>query len=103
MKAKAKSKTPRPQGVEPHGLGPARWWRRPAGRSGTALVVFGIVAAGFWMIFDPFDYICRDPVRYYRLHSDDFAYIAGSRDLSRTLENLYVPHNTHIVPAWRIV
>ena len=39
----------------------------------------------------------------YRLHSDDFAYIGSSRTWPRTLENLLVPHNTHICPSWRIL
>lgn len=40
---------------------------------------------------------------YYRLHSDDFAYLAASRTLGRALDHFYTPHNTHIVPAWRIL
>ena len=39
----------------------------------------------------------------YRLHSDDFAYVAASRDLPSAIANLFVPHNTHIVPAWRLL
>lgn len=39
----------------------------------------------------------------YRLHSDDFAYIGSSRNWSRTVENLFVPHNTHICPSWRVL
>lgn len=38
-----------------------------------------------------------------RLHSDDFAYIGSSRNLSRTIDNLFVPHNTHICPSWRVL
>ena len=38
-----------------------------------------------------------------RLHSDDFAYIGSSRNLGRTIDNLFVPHNTHICPSWRIL
>ena len=48
-------------------------------------------------------HIARDPSAIYRLYSDDFAYVAASRTLPRTLANLFVPHNTHIVPAWRIL
>ena len=39
----------------------------------------------------------------YRLHSDDFAYIGSSRTWPRTVENLLVPHNTHICPSWRLL
>jgi|GEM_PF-910354 len=39
----------------------------------------------------------------YRLHSDDFAYIGSSRNWERTIDNLFVPHNTHICPSWRIL
>ena len=48
-------------------------------------------------------HIARDPLAIYRLYSDDFAYVAASRTLGRTLSNLFVPHNTHIVPAWRVL
>jgi hypothetical protein len=37
------------------------------------------------------------------LFSDDVAYVAGSRTWERTAANLFVPHNTHIVPAWRLL
>lgn len=39
----------------------------------------------------------------YRLHSDDFAYIGSSRNWDRTVDNLFVPHNTHICPSWRVL
>lgn len=42
-------------------------------------------------------------LRNYRLHSDDFPYLAASRTLDRTFDHLLVPHNTHIVPAWRLL
>ena len=51
----------------------------------------------------PGPYRPRDPSAIYRLYSDDFAYVAASRTFPRTLANLFVPHNTHIVPAWRVV
>ena len=44
-----------------------------------------------------------EPLATYRLHSDDFAYIGASRTLTRTIANLFVPHNTHIVPSWRLL
>src|SRR5262249_33013633 len=45
----------------------------------------------------------REPLGFYRLFSDDVAYVAGSRTWERTASNLFVPHNTHIVPAWRLL
>ena len=45
----------------------------------------------------------RDPSAIYRLYGDDFAYVAASRTLPRTLANLFVPHNAHIVPAWCVL
>lgn len=45
----------------------------------------------------------RDTLRTNRLHSDDFAYLAASRSLDRMAENLFQPHNTHVVPAWRVL
>lgn len=44
-----------------------------------------------------------DPLTNYRLQTDDFAYAAASRTDARTTANLLAPHNTHIVPAWRVV
>ncbi len=29
--------------------------------------------------------------------------VAGSRTWQRTVSNLFVPHNAHVVPAWRIL
>jgi hypothetical protein len=48
-------------------------------------------------------WLFRESLLTYRLHSDDFAYLGASRTLPRALSNLFVPHNTHIVPAWRIL
>ncbi len=45
----------------------------------------------------------RDAIGIYRLWSDDVAYVAGSRTWERTVSNLFVPHNAHVVPAWRIL
>src|SRR5439155_13655057 len=69
-----------------------------------------LAAAPAVLFFDPASYrpnthghIPREPLAFYRLFSDDVAYIAGSRTWERTASNLFVPHNTHIVPAWRLV
>jgi hypothetical protein len=55
-----------------------------------------LIAYTAWTLFEI-------PLRYYRLHSDDFKYFADARTLERAFANLYTPHNTHIVPAWRIL
>lgn len=39
----------------------------------------------------------------YRLHSDDYLYIGNSRNFSRTIDQLFMPHNTHICPTWRLI
>ena len=82
--------------------------RRPSGRLSLALLV-GLITTGPWLLFfDPISlpgraHIPRDPAAIYRLYSDDFAYLAASRSLPRTMANLFLPHNTHIVPAWRLL
>ncbi len=84
------------------------WSRRPVGRLGVAILGIVIVSAPWLLFFDPIGlpgraHLARDPISIYRIYSDDFAYIAASRNLERTLSNLFVPHNTHIVPAWRVL
>ncbi|HEV3120796.1 MAG TPA: hypothetical protein VGY53_02785, partial [Isosphaeraceae bacterium] len=69
--------------------------KMPLGRVGTCLVGFAVCLAPAWMF--------ADTLQNYRLHSDDFAYLAGSRTLNRALAALFQPHNTHIVPAWRLL
>src|SRR5665213_1552233 len=76
---------------------------RPIGRVGWS-ILFGIILTGpAWLFFAPADPITREPLHTYRLHRDDFDYLARSRTFARTMANLFVPHNTHIVPAWRLV
>jgi hypothetical protein len=70
-------------------------WHRPIGRAATAVVVAVLVLAPAWLF--------ADPLGTYRLHSDDFEYLAASRSLGKALGNLYRAHNTHIVPAWRLL
>ncbi len=84
--------------------------RRPVGRMTLVLLFAGIVTAPAVLFFDPATYapnrrghIARDPRDFYTLYSDDVAYVAASRTWDRTVANLLVPHNTHIVPAWRLV
>jgi hypothetical protein len=83
---------------------------RPVGRVGLALLGLWIVTAPAVLFFDPATFapnrqghIDRDPRDFYQLLSDDVAYAAASRTWDRTVANLLVPHNTHIVPAWRLV
>jgi hypothetical protein len=61
----------------------------------TAIAVLAVCAAPAWLFLDP--------LTHYRLQTDDFAYVGASRTWARTVGNLLVPHNTHVVPAWRIV
>ncbi len=82
---------------------------KPASRTGLILVLLWIVTAPAILFYDPATYaprrrghIERSPREYYMLFSDDVAYIAASRTWDRTLANLMVPHNTHIIPAWRL-
>ena len=84
--------------------------RRPVGRVTLILLFAGIVTAPAILFFDPATYapnrrghIARDPREFYTIYSDDVAYVAASRTWDRTRANLLVPHNTHIVPAWRLV
>jgi hypothetical protein len=67
-----------------------------------------VLSAPAFLFFDPVAFvhvahIPRDPTSIWRLYGDDFAYISASRSLARTATNLFVPHNTHIVPAWRML
>jgi hypothetical protein len=82
--------------------------QRPTSLFGLACLVFLLLVSPWLLFFDPIAWpgqahIARDPSAIYRLYSDDFAYVTASRTLSRTWANLFVPHNTHIVPAWRLV
>ena len=81
---------------------------RRVGRPGSALLLVLILSSPWLLFFDPIAFfrrghIAHDPLAIYRLYSDDFAYVSASRTLGRTIENLFVPHNTHIVPAWRVL
>ncbi len=82
--------------MKPTNGSPAKpWHARPAGRPialGLAAIILVVPAGLFW-----------DSLVNYRLHSDDFAYVAASRNFPRACSNLFVPHNTHIVPAWRLL
>ena len=84
------------------------WSRRPVGRLGVAILGVADRVGSMASLLRPHrppeaSPPCARPVSIYRIYSDDFAYIAASRNLERTLANLFVPHNTHIVPAWRVL
>ena len=44
----------------------------------------------------------REELRTFALIGDDFAYIAESRDWPTTVAHLWEPHNTHVVPVFRL-
>ena len=83
--------------------------RRTVGRFGVIVLTLLIAAAPYILFFDPIDYwpgrrhVAREPLALYLLFSDDVPYISASRNWERTVSNLFEPHNTHIVPAWRIL
>jgi hypothetical protein len=83
--------------------------RRPLGRTGRVLLIAAITTAPAVLFFDPAPlwpgqrHVPREPMEIYTLFSDDVAYVGSSRTWVRTVSNLFVPHNTHIVPAWRIL
>jgi hypothetical protein len=77
--------------------------QRPNGRGSMCALVAAVCLAPAWLFFDPTSYLPRDALAIYRMRSDDFPYCSASRNWTRTVHNLFVPHNTHIVPAWRLV
>jgi hypothetical protein len=72
----------------------APWWEAPAPWWIVALLACAILAGPAWML--------EDELRYFHLFGDDFAYIADSRTLPATWHHLLEPHNTHVVPLFRI-
>jgi hypothetical protein len=79
------------------------WLRQPIGPGATWAVACLVCVAPAWLFFDATSAVARDPLAVYRMISDDFPYVAGSRTLRRAVSNLFVPHNTHIAPAWRML
>jgi hypothetical protein len=83
--------------------------RRKVGGFGVIVLTLFIAGAPYVLFFDPIDYsqgrrhVPREPLALYLLFSDDVPYISASRNWERTVSNLFEPHNTHVVPAWRIV
>jgi hypothetical protein len=83
--------------------------QRPVGRVGLAIMTVVLATAPGVLFFHPADFpprrqhVDRDPLKIYLLYSDDIAYVSASRTFSSTVSNLFVPHNTHVVPAWRLL
>jgi hypothetical protein len=67
---------------------------RPAGGLVVAALAAVILAAPAWLF--------ADDLRYYTLGGDECVYIADSRSWSVTEANLLKPHNTHVVPIFRL-
>ena len=68
---------------------------RPAGRPVAILLAIVALAAPAWLF--------ADALEFRRLRLDDFAFLGASRTLRKAVANLFVPHNAHIVPAWRLL
>ena len=69
------------------------WIDRPA-RGAWSVCIVAILVSSLLAAVDQLRHSC--------LAGDDFAYVADSRDASRLASNLFTPHNTHIVPLFRI-
>jgi hypothetical protein len=71
-----------------------RWLERPAPLLVVAALAGLIIVIPAWMM--------ADELRHFTLLRDDFAYVARSRDLQTTWGHLLEPHNTHVVPIFRL-
>jgi hypothetical protein len=71
------------------------WGRRPLGRGATLALAMAICLAPAWLFFDRLE--------SYFVYGDDWEYVASSRTFARAIENLFRPHNVHVVPVWRLV
>jgi hypothetical protein len=67
---------------------------RPAGRLIGAALLGVLIAAPFWVL--------APELRAFALLGDDFAYIEDARVWSVTWRRLLEPHNTHVVPSFRL-
>ncbi len=83
---------------------------KPLSRSGLCAMILVVATMPAILFFDPASiaplrrgHIPREPRSTYRLYSDDIAYVASSRTWDRAVTNLFVPHNTHVVPVWRMI
>ncbi|MHB1556773.1 MAG: hypothetical protein ACYC61_04740 [Isosphaeraceae bacterium] len=83
--------TPAAGGVQPS---VARRWQRPAPGWGVAVLAAVTCTLPAWIL--------ADELRAFTLRLDDFAYVSRSRDWPTTTRYLLVPHNTHVVPIFRL-
>src|SRR5271157_3326547 len=70
------------------------WLDRRAGSRQVVLLVLALLALPWWLL--------SDQLNYSALSGDEFVYVADARDGPRMLSNLFKPHNTHIVPLFRL-
>ena len=70
------------------------WLDRRAGCREVVLLVLALLALPRWLL--------SDQLNYSALSGDEFVYVADARDGPRLLSNLFKPHNTHIVPLFRL-
>jgi hypothetical protein len=70
------------------------WPDRSAGWALTFVAVALLCAAPAWLFGDQFD--------GFRLKLDDFVYVAEARTREALVENLWKPHNAHVVPLFRL-
>src|SRR5262245_28466597 len=67
---------------------------RPAGRAVTVGLAALLLAAPAWVM--------ADPLPRFTLFGDDFIFIALARETPTLLDTLLEPHNTHVVPLFRL-
>src|SRR5437773_7916692 len=77
------------------------WFRRPVRlRARIALLLLTCVSP-LWMLVEPLDF---EWLKFPELEFgvDDYSYFGSSRTFARTVENLWRPHNSHVVPVFRL-
>lgn len=77
------------------------WLDRPAGRGPTLVLGLLILTAPAWLMAERFGNIA-EPLGNFRLIGDDFAYLNESRTRRALFDHLWTPHNSHVVPLFRI-
>ncbi len=71
------------------------WLDRPVGLLPTFGLVVVLLVLPAWLFWDQ--------LINFRLRNDDFVYLIGCRSGAQPLTNLWKPHNTHIVPLFRLL
>jgi hypothetical protein len=77
---------------------PSRRWAESLGRPAGRVAAVGLAIA-FCVL--PAS-LMADPLWSFFLRADDFDYFGASRTWSRAIANLWVPHNAHVVPVFRL-